>query len=140
MLTAFTIPTIGQGVVCSEGVHKIREDLLCIYKVTIDAPDGLNFPLADILTEVIWLGRNLYRVHNYRRRLVLIASRHGVYFTTETTPNQVHHKFTDGTASVCLSLTYRPRGRPTERKWSEDGEEMECRGVKMEKAPPLGKP
>ena len=90
-----------------EGVHKLSDGTLCGFRVSVDGVERLSPTLTAIASEVGFLALKLHKVSNYRRRLVDIGRRHGVYPVTHEVGGSVVHRFSEDGASVSLRLQFR---------------------------------
>ena len=95
--------------VLTHGVHRVSEGVSLVYRVSVDCPSDMSPTLLAIAAEVCHLAERLYKVTNYRLRLVQIARRHGVYPVSVSGQGYQLHRFTDGAASVTLYVAYRKR-------------------------------
>ena len=112
MQLAKNIPSVDGAYMLTHGVHTLPNCLL-VYWVSMESPEALTPALLALATDICYLAERLHRVQNYRRKLIQVARRHGIYPITLEGKGYVAHRFTDGEASLTLRLSYRKARKPS---------------------------
>lgn len=113
MELAYSLPSVEGAYLLTKGVHMLPGGRVLVYRVSMETPEAQSPALMAIAALVCLLAERLHKVPNYRRELIQIAKRYGIYPTTLEAEGSTAHRFTDGEASVTLRIAYRKARKPS---------------------------